>query len=107
MIVLNKVFTDDGISQTFWQTIYDVIFMQNGIKVNNLKSFIEKMIRYDIFWWFFFICLSDNLHTFAKTIYIMRSSLTFFYLKMVISLFSQLSSNFRHLFLQCFKGNYF
>ena len=53
MIVLNKVFTDDGISQTFWQTIYDVIFMQNGIKVNNLKSFIEKMIRYDIFWWFF------------------------------------------------------
>ena len=35
------------------QTFYDAIFMQNGIKINKLKSFIVKMGRYNIFWWIF------------------------------------------------------
>ena len=28
--------------QTFWETICDLIFMQTGIKINKLKSFIVK-----------------------------------------------------------------
>ena len=30
--------------------MFDVIFMQNGIMMNKLKSFIVKMERYNIFW---------------------------------------------------------
>ena len=37
----------------FWKTIYDVISMQNGIKMNKLKYVFVKMISYDKFWWLF------------------------------------------------------
>ena len=43
-MVLERLYTVD----TFWQTTHDVIFMQNGIKMNKLKSLIVKMNRYDL-----------------------------------------------------------
>ena len=57
-VLIVKHFISDGLRKTkyswrnlifpwtFWQTIYDVIFM------NKLKSFIVKMNRYDIFLYF-------------------------------------------------------
>ena len=48
-----------------------VFFMENGIKMNKLKFLIVKMNRYDTFWCFF-ICLSDFLYTFARTLSFIR-----------------------------------
>ena len=50
--------------------------MQIGIKMNELKVFIVKMNKYDIFWWFFNF-LYQILYTSAKTIFLRYQAICF------------------------------
>ena len=59
-MLLDRLHTVDGTSSSHKLSgrKYDFMFEQNGIKMNKLKTFIVKVNKYDILWWFF-IWLSD------------------------------------------------
>lgn len=99
-VVVVKIFLSDGIGKTlcswwnllllltFWKTIYDIIFMQNWIKLINPSTLLSKLL---------------GMIYFSKTISVMRSRHLFW--KMLCFVFWPWRPNdFSSLFLKPFRN---